>query len=99
MATPSSITKLTFDTDDRRTNSSPNLIVRSSGQKLLFYSKYLVTGKESYSRITFTSPSFNVDVEAGNGTINGTPVTWSSGVVVASPNSSEIVYVTSTQTK
>lgn len=87
--------KLTYDTDDGRRNSSPNVVVLPSGQQIAFYSKFLTTGKESFSRITFTSPSFLVNVEAGNGILNGIDVSWGAVVLTASPNIREIVYVDS----
>lgn len=86
--------KLTFDTDDNRINSSPCLIVLPTGQQIIFYSKFLTTGKTSFSRVTFTPPSFNISVEAGTGELNGAPITWSAGSLVASPNSNQVVYVT-----
>lgn len=88
--------QLTLDTDDNRINSSPNVIVLPSGQQFAFYSKFLYTGKLSYSRITFTSPSFTVNVEAGNGNINGVAVSWGAGTVTATPNTTQVVYVTNT---
>ena len=96
---PSEVQKLTFDTDNGRINSSPSTVVLPTGQQIVFYSKFLTTGKESFSSITFVSPSFQVDVEAGSGTINGTPVTWvatNPGDITATSNMFEIVYVTVT---
>ncbi len=88
-------TTLTYDTDEGRKNSSPCLVILSTGQKIAFYSKYLTTGKESFSRITFTSPSFIVNVEAGEGTLNGVHVTWDAATLEASKNSRGIVFVDS----
>jgi hypothetical protein len=88
--------KLTFDTDNGRTNSHPCIILLPSGQQIIFYSKFLTTGKESFSRISFIASSFTINVEAGNGTINGTPVTWSAGSVTATADTYQIVYVTDT---
>lgn len=89
-----STTKLTLDTDDGRINSSPSTVILPSGQQFCFYSKFLTTGKESFSRITFVDPSFTVSVQAGSGTINGIPVTWGAGTLTAPANSYNIVYVT-----
>lgn len=89
-----STTKLTFDTDDGRINSSPSTVILPSGQQFCFYSKFLTTGKESFSRITFVEPSFTVNVEAGSGTINGIPVNWNAGTLTSPANSYSIVYVT-----
>lgn len=88
--------KLTFDTDNGRINSHPCIILLPSGQQIIFYSKFLTTGKESFSRISFMSPSFTVDVEAGSGTINGTSVTWSAGSVIATADTYQLIYVTDT---
>lgn len=88
-------TQLTLDTDDGRINSSPSTVVLPSGQQFSFYSKFLTTGKQSYSRITFTPPSFTVNVEAGTGMINGIPVSWLAGTLTAPQNSYSLVYVTS----
>lgn len=86
--------QITIDTDAERINNYPCIVVSETGQKFLFYEKFLTTGKQSYSRITFTSPSFIVNVEAGYGTINGVPVSWNAGSLIASPNSYQLVYVT-----
>lgn len=93
---PTSIQKLTRDTDDGRINNYPSIVVLPSGQKIVFYSKFWTTGKQSYSRITFTSPSFLISIEAGNGVVNGIPVVWAAGNLIASPNTYQIVYVSST---
>jgi hypothetical protein len=87
--------QLTYDTDNNRINSSPSVIVLPSGQRIAFYSKFLTTGKISFSRITFVAPSFDISVEAGNGELNGiSGITWSSGNLIATPNSFQLVYVT-----
>ena len=91
---PSKTQQLTFDTDDGRIDSHPCIIVLPSGQQIVFYSKFLTTGKVSFSRIQFTAPSFTVTVEAGSGSVNGSSVTWGAGTVVATQNSYQIVYVT-----
>jgi hypothetical protein len=90
---PSTSQQLTFDTDDGRIDSYPNVIITATGQQLVFYSKFLTTGKTSYSRITFSAPSFTINVEAGTGTINGTSLSWSAGTVTALQNSYQLVYV------
>jgi hypothetical protein len=86
--------QLTRDTDSGRLNNNPCIVVSPLGQQFIFYDKYLTSGKQSYSRITFTSPSFTVNVEAGNGSINGTPVTWLAGTLTATHDTYQIVYVT-----
>jgi hypothetical protein len=93
---PSTNQKITFDTDDRRPDSHPSAIALSTGQQMIFYTKYLTTGKDSFSRITFTAPSFTVNIEAGSGVINGTSVTWGAGTLTATPNSYQVVYSNST---
>jgi hypothetical protein len=87
--------QITQDTDEGRLNNYPCIIVSSTGQKFLFYEKFLTTGKQSFSRITFIPSSFIINVEAGYGSINGINVTWNSGTLIASPNSYQLVYVTS----
>jgi len=86
-------TQLTRDLDDGRSNDYPSIVVGPTGQRIAFYKKFLTTGKISFSRITFVSPSFTVDVEAGNGSVQGTSVTWSAGTLTATANTYEIVYV------
>jgi hypothetical protein len=89
---PSTTQKITFDTDNRRPDSHPSIIVGPTGQQMIFYTKFLTTGKSSFSRITFTAPSFIVNIEAGSGTINGSSVTWGAGTLTASPNIYQVVY-------
>ncbi len=89
-----STTKLTFDTDDGRLNSSPSTVILPSGQQFCFYSKFLTTGKESFSRITFVEPSFIINVQAGSGMINGIHVDWDAATLESPQNSYSIIYVT-----
>ena len=89
---PTTSQKMTFDTDDRRPDNHPSSLVLPTGQHMIFYSKFLTTGKESFSRISFIGLTFTINVEAGSGAINGIPVTWGSGVLTASPNTYQIVY-------
>jgi hypothetical protein len=91
----STIQQITKDIDNLRRNNNACVVVSPTGQQIIFYSKYLTTGKLSYSTISFTAPSFTINIEAGNGTLNGSAITWSAGILTASPNSYELVYVTS----
>jgi hypothetical protein len=90
--------KQTLDTDDARPNRSPVIVRDKNGRLILVYSKRLKSGRLSDSSITFTVGTFNIDVEAGNGEVNGSPVVWGAATVVASPNTYSMVYVDSSGT-
>jgi hypothetical protein len=93
MLIPTTVTPLTIDTDNGRTHNYPCIVISPAGQQFVFYEKYLTTGKQSYSRITFTAPSFDISVEAGNGSVNATPVTWGSALLTINQNAYALVYV------
>lgn len=85
--------KRTFDTDDGRPNNYPVSAVDVSGRMVIFYEKILLSGRLSDSRVTYAS--FTVHVEAGNGSLNSTPVSWIATDLTMPANSSQIVYVDS----
>jgi len=88
-------TKLTFDTDSGRTNSSPSLVV-AGGRRVIFYEKFFTSGLTAYSPVgshISTTPPLTINVPAGNGTLNGSPVSWSSNSSVLPIDSFVIVYV------
>jgi len=87
------VTRLTFETDDNRVYSSPSIVIDPSGRKMIFYEKYLTTGRTSDGQVSYTAP-FTVNVPAGSGTINGTAVSWSLTTVTATSQKIELVYVT-----
>lgn len=96
MATSTQI-KLTFDTDDGRPNSSPSCVVDASGRMSVFYGKTLLSGRTSDTRVTIDdpTPTFNVYVQAGSGTLNGTPVSWGAVTLIMPPDTFQVIYVTS----
>lgn len=89
----SDITKLTFETDDNRLAASPSIIVEPTGRLIVFYEKQYASGKTSSGILSFTVP-FTVNVPAGSGTLNGTPISWGSTTVTATAEKFELVYVT-----
>ena len=91
-------TKLTFDTDDGRTNSSPSLVV-ASGRKIIFYEKFFTSGRTTYlptgiEHITYTAP-FSLNVPAGSGTLNGAGIAWAADTHVLPSDSFVLVRVDS----
>lgn len=85
-------TKLTFDTDDGRYNPESSFIKLPTGQKVIFYKKYLTSGRTSDSRVTFSVP-FDISVEAGSGELNGNNVSWGATNLTAISNKFNYVYV------
>lgn len=86
--------KRTFDTDNGRPNNYPVVVVDASGRAVIFYEKVLTSGRLSNTRVTYTLP-FTVHVEAGNGSLNSTPVSWSAIDLTMPADSFQIVYVDS----
>jgi hypothetical protein len=84
--------KLTEDTDDNRINSDMCAVVSPAGQKIIFYAKTFNSGRLSNSRVTYVLP-FTLNVEAGNGLINGLTVNWLAASFIVSQNSFILVYV------
>lgn len=68
--------QLTFETDDNRKANQLNAIVDSDGRRIVFYEKEFNSGRLTGGRITDAGGLF-VDIEAGTGNLNGTPVAWS----------------------
>jgi len=87
-----STSKLTEDTDNSRINSDMCAVVSPEGQKILFYAKTFNSGRLSDSRVTYTLP-FTLNIQAGNGSINGIPVSWSASSQIVSANAFVLVYV------
>lgn len=85
--------QITRDLDDNRVNEHPCIISSPIGQLFIFYRKTWVTGKLSYTRVTF-SPPFTVSIESGNGVLKGTSVTWDAITLEASPSTYQLIYVT-----
>lgn len=89
---PEQQTRLTLDTDSGRFNSFPCIVKDTSGRLISFYEKTLSSGRISNSRVTYTAP-FSVSVEAGNGIVNDTPVSWLVSNLVVAANSYTLIYV------
>lgn len=83
---------LTKDIDNGRINSNPSFIIIPSGQIIVFYSKYMTSGRTSDSRVTFVS-GFTIQVDAGAGTLNSNAVTWNAATIALPPSSYVLVYV------
>jgi hypothetical protein len=93
--THSSPDKHTNDTSVGRSNNYPSIIRDNDGRYIMFYEKRLQTGRLSIDTVTFTSPSLDCTVPAGNGEINSISVSWLSTVLTLSPNSYTLIYVDS----
>jgi hypothetical protein len=87
--------KQTDDSDASRLNDYPSIIRDNSGRLILFYEKYFRSGVLTGGVVSFVSPSLDCDIEAGTGTINGTPVTWSADTLTLTPDTYTLVYVDS----
>lgn len=87
-----SSTQLTTDTDDNRINSDMCAVVSPEGQRILFYAKTFNSGRLSNSRVTYTIP-FTLNIQAGNGIINGIAVSWGATSLIAGSNSFILIYV------
>jgi hypothetical protein len=84
--------KITFDSDDNRQNYFPSIIVDRGGRRIAFYQKTLYSGRVGYARVE-KSTGFLVDVEAGSGVVNNTPITWGSEQLSAPAAAFSLVYV------
>lgn len=93
-----SVTQLTYDTDGNRNNSYVSIVSDKNGRFIAFYQKDLNSGRISDSRTTFVDSTFTIDVEAGNGTINGNSVNWSVAQLTAPADTFALVYVDSSGT-
>lgn len=93
--THGSSVKHTDNTSIDQSNDYPTIVRDNNGRYIMFYEKRLKTGRTSTDVITFTSPSFDCNVPAGTGEINGIPVSWSSDVLTLPSDSYVLVYVTS----
>jgi hypothetical protein len=87
-----SLNILTKDTDSGRLNSNPSFVVTSTGQAICFYSKYFTSGRTSVGRVTLLS-GFQIQVDAGSGTLNGNSVSWSTATPTLEMNTFVLVYV------
>jgi len=85
--------RLTFDTDDLRINRDLAAVRLPSGRFVVLYEKELYSGRLSDSRTSFVDTTFNVNVEAGNGEINGTPVSWTAHSLVMPASTNQLIYV------
>ena len=81
---------VTRDTDEGRINADMTMV--STPRKVMFYAKTFRSGRESNSLIHYTLP-FTIHISAGNGTINGIPVSWGVGDRTVPANSFSTVYV------
>ncbi len=89
----STLTQLTFDLDSARASSNPTVVVDSTGRQVIFYQKVFYSGRTSLgSRVTST-PAFQLNIDAGTGVLNGVAISWNSTVLFATPNTFQIVYV------
>lgn len=89
------LTKLTKDTDSGRINSNPSFIITSTGQTIVFYSKYFTSGRTSAGRVqqSLPKPNFLIQVDAGSGTLNGNSVSWNATSFTLTMNTFVLVYV------
>ena len=81
---------ITRDTDEGRINADMTMV--STPRKVMFYAKTFRSGRESDNLIDYTLP-FTLHIPAGNGTINGIPVSWGAGDRTVPANSFSTVYV------
>lgn len=84
--------KLTQDQDDGRNNFNTSIVKAPDGKLIAFYEKGLVSGRESNSRVQ-VDQNFDINVEAGSGTILYTPVTWGATTVTLPASSFSLIYV------
>lgn len=81
---------ITRDTDEGRINADMTMV--ATPRKVMFYAKTFRSGRESDNLVHYTLP-FTLHIPAGNGSINGTPVSWGSADRTVPANSFSIVYV------
>jgi len=87
--------KQTDDSDASRLNDYPSIIRDNSGRLLLFYEKYFRSGVLTGGVVSFVSPSLDCHIDAGTGTINETPVSWSADDLTLTPSTYTLIYVDS----
>lgn len=88
---------LSVDTDEGRGNDYPSVVRDSSGRLICFYEKAWKSGRLSQSIVTGTG-GLGVQVQAGDGEINGVSVVWSLANLTVADNAYTLIYVDSSGT-
>jgi hypothetical protein len=84
--------KQTVDVQTSRLNSYPSIIKDSSGRLIIFYEKDWKSGRLSQDLVSVTT-GLQISVPAGNGEIDGTPVSWSLATLTVLASSYSLIYV------
>jgi len=84
--------KLTFETDDRRFHDNPSIVKDKHGRLVVFYQKYLYSGRLTGGDLSFGEETLNCSISAGTGELNGTDISWPDTNLTLQANSDTLVY-------
>jgi hypothetical protein len=84
--------KLSLDTDDGRQNGYTSIVRDNSGRLVAFYEKEWKSGRLSQSMV-FATSGLEIQVDAGNGEINGVTVSWFLTSLTVPVSSYSLIYV------
>jgi len=84
---------LSLDTDSGRINDYTSIVKDNSGRLIVFYEKEWTSGRLSDTLVLKVS-GLDIQIQAGNGEINGIPVSWMLTNLTVPASSYSLIYVT-----